>query len=128
MRALDAALADTLSQLYRTAHHAAWGGGGGTSHAHVVDVRVGGDATRLRQGADVGAGGVTLGGEGGGDDVGVARLVEGWIVSGLSGYVSMDALLVSWDQCFIQVGLTGEVASAYVCRRAECLRMQAYVC
>ena len=88
VRALDAALADTLSQLYRTAHHAAWGAGGGVSYADVEGATVGGDATRLRQGADVG----------------VARLVEGWIVSGLSGYVSMDALLASWDQCFIQVG------------------------
>jgi hypothetical protein len=31
----------------------------------------------------------------------VARLVEGWLSSGLSGYVSMEALVSSWDQGFI---------------------------
>ena len=31
----------------------------------------------------------------------MARLIEGWLQSGLSGYVSIEALVLSWDQCFI---------------------------
>lgn len=32
---------------------------------------------------------------------GVAHLVEGWLASGLSGYVSMEALVLCWDQGFM---------------------------
>eukprot|EP00802_Teleaulax_amphioxeia_P009607 Tamp_09627.p1 GENE.Tamp_09627~~Tamp_09627.p1 ORF type:complete len:379 (-),score=78.08 Tamp_09627:365-1501(-) len=43
------------------------------------------------------------GGEGDeGEDDGLALLLQGWLSSGLSGYLSMRALLLSWDQCFIE--------------------------
>ena len=37
-----------------------------------------------------------------GADAGMAELVQGWLSSGLSGFLSMGCLLLSWDQCFIQ--------------------------
>ena len=52
-----------------------------------------------RKGEMAGGGGGGAGGEG--EDEGIARLIEGWLQSGLSGYVSIEALVLSWDQCFI---------------------------
>jgi len=37
-----------------------------------------------------------------GEDAGMAELVQGWLASGLSGFLSMGCLLLSWDECFIQ--------------------------
>jgi hypothetical protein len=37
-----------------------------------------------------------------GEDAGMAELVRGWLSSGLSGFLSMGCLLLSWDQCFIE--------------------------